>query len=150
MTPEYRQELIVAIAAREGTARELSKRFDIPITELRAFSKANAKAIRIAAEALEDEDTYEPPDIVTPSTLGDLWIADKSARLKRYELIADRLFSQIMAHPSADATELRELRFYMTAAANELGQLLHRGAGEQSDGDKLQVEFLGVDPNSFS
>lgn len=144
-----RQELIHAIASREGTAEELAERYGYSIEFLRGFTTRNMKAIKLASEVLEETEEEEPAlDVVTPATLAELWISNKTARLTRYQNIADRLYKFAMS-ASPDATTLRELRFYMLAAANELGQLLHRGSGESADGDKLQVEFLGVDPDSF-
>lgn len=149
MDVNTRQELISVIASREKTATELSEEYGLSVAKLKAFTIKHREAIELAADALSQEDSDEPIDVVTPTQLTELWISNKFARLKRYELIADGLFTRA-AKGSVDPVVLREMRFYMTAAANELGQLLHRGAGEQADGDKLQVEFLGVDPNSFS
>ncbi len=42
------------------------------------------------------------------------------------------------------STAVRELRSYMQLAANELGQLLHRGAGDAGDGSYLSVDINGV------
>lgn len=142
-----RQELIVAIAGREGTAAELSKRFGLSVAKLQIFLRAHRAEIELAAESLEDDDEPEM-DVVTPAQLSELWISNKTARLKRFEMIANKLFTAIMAG-TLDAVILREFRFYAQGAANELGQLLHRGAGEQSEGDKLTVDFVGVDPESF-
>src|SRR5262245_17195361 len=144
--PTERQELIYAIASREGTAEELATRYGHSVAELEAFTKQNLKAIKLAHEALDRE---EPRDVVTPAELEALWITQKSARIGAYEAIATKLYQSIMRNNGPDAVELREFRFYLTAVANELGQLLHRGSGEQPDGDRLQVEFVGVDPNSF-
>jgi len=144
-----RQALIVAIASREHTAKELSTEFGYTVEELKAFVASHKDEIQLAADAMEDADNDTPMDVVTPEQLSELWISAKYARLKRYEMVADKLFHASMLGSPAPVV-LRELRFYMTAAANELGQLLHRGAGEQADGDKLQVEIVGVDPNSFS
>lgn len=146
MDATERQELIYAIASREGTAEELADRFNYTVTELETFTKKHLKAIKLAADALDRE---EPRDVVTPAELEALWITQKSARIGAYEAIATKLYENIMTTSTVDATELREFRFYLTAVANELGQLLHRGSGEQPDGDRLQVEFVGVDPTSF-
>lgn len=149
MAIEERQELIHAIASKEETAEELAERFGYSVAELRAFTKRNMKAIKLASEALEEDiSSSEPIDVVTPQSLSEMWISNKTDRLKRYEMIANRLFEYAISK-NPDATVLREFRFYLMAVANELGQLLHRGSGESADGDKLQVEFLGVDPNAF-
>jgi DNA-directed RNA polymerase sigma subunit (sigma70/sigma32) len=141
-----RQELIQAIANREGTAQELADRFDWSVAFLEEFTKKHIKAIRLAAELGEAEDT--PLGVVTPQSLGELWISNKTDRLTRYQNIADKLYEYAMDH-APDATVLREFRFYLMAVANELGQLLHRGSGESVDGDKLQVEFTGINPRVF-
>lgn len=143
-----RQELIVAIAGREGTAGELAERFNMSVAKLHVFTRSHLPEIELAAQGLEEPNNEPEMDVVTPAQLSDLWISNKSARLKRFEMIANKLFFAIMAG-TLDAVILREFRFYSQGAANELGQLLHRGAGEQSDGDKLSVEFIGVDPESF-
>jgi hypothetical protein len=141
-----RQELIHAIASREGTAEELAEQYGRSVGFLRRFTENNLRAIELASEGLAEATT--PIDLVTPATLAELWISNKTDRLTRYQNIADRLYTIAMER-GPDSTVLRELRFYMLAAANELGQLLHRGSGDSADGDKLQVEFLGVDPDSF-
>ena len=141
-----RQKLIIAIASKERTAQELAADFGHTVAELQEFTSKNIKAIKRAHDVLEHESASI--DVVTPESLSELWISNKTERLTRYQKIADRLYQDAMKF-SPDATVLRELRFYMLAAANELGQLLHRGSGESGDGDKLQVEFKGVDPSVF-
>lgn len=143
-----RQALILAIASREETAEELAERFGHSVKELQTFTERNLAAIQVASEALEEDPDRAPIDVVTPASLAELWISNKTDRLTRYQNVADRLYEYTMSG-SPDATVLRELRFYMLAAANELGQLLHRGSGESAEGDRLQVEFTGVDPDVF-
>lgn len=146
-----RATLINAIAAREGTAKEIAKWYDVTEADLRQFVDENREAIQVAHDAMEASGTEETQaDLVTPTELAQLWIGNKFARLHRYELVADYLFNQVMNQRSMLAgaelaTVLRELRFYMTAAANELGQLLHRGAGEGAEGDTMSVDIQGVD-----
>lgn len=157
MSDAERQELVIAIASREGTARELAERFGYTTKELRAFVDENKKAILYARISLEDQEeeateedlaALERGDVVTPAQLDELWISKKIARLTRYETIANKLYADAMTS-SPDSTVLRELRAYMNAAAQELGQLLHRGAGDSGTGDKLTVHMVGVDPDSF-
>ena len=144
-----RQQLILAIASKEQTAIELATEFGYTIAELREFTEENIKAIQRAHEKLEEAERESAlSSVVTPQALSDLWISNKTERLNRYQAVADKLYKVTM-NDGADATTLRELRFYMLAAANELGQLLHRGSGESGDGDRLQVEFKGVDPSVF-
>lgn len=157
MSDAERQELVIAIASREGTARELAERFGYTTKELRAFVDENKKAILYARISLEDQEeeateedlsALERGDVITPAQLDELWISKKIARLTRYETIANKLYADAMTS-SPDSTVLRELRAYMNAAAQELGQLLHRGAGDSGTGDKLTVHMVGVDPDSF-
>jgi len=146
---QERQKLILAIASKEQTATELADEFGYTIEELRKFTEENIKAIKRAHEKLEEAARESAlSSVVTPQELSDLWISNKTDRLNRYQAVADKLYQDVM-NDDADATTLRELRSYMLAAANELGQLLHRGSGESGDGDKLQVEFKGVDPSVF-
>lgn len=157
MSTAERQELVTAIASREGTARELAERFGYTTTELRAFVNENKKAIALARIAIEDQEeeateedlaALERGEVVTPGQLDELWISKKIARLTRYEAIANRLYAHAMTS-GPDSTVLRELRAYLVAAAQELGQLLHRGSGDSGTGDKLTVHMVGVDPDSF-
>lgn len=149
-----RQSLINAIASREGTARELAKWYDTTPTELRAFVEDNREAIEIARQAIEiaeEENTASLAD-VTPKDLADLWISNKVARLQRYEVICNYLFDMIQSKKvfGTDlSTALREFRSYAMAAANELGQLLHRGAGDSGDGDTLSVDIVGINPENL-
>lgn len=147
-----RQSLINAIANREGTAKELAKWYDITTAELRTFLDDNREAVelaRLATEAHEEEST----DLnVSVKEMADLWITQKGQRLARYEIIADYLLELILSKRLAGAdmsTALREFRSYAVAAANELGQLLHRGAGENPDGDTASFDIQGVSIESL-
>jgi hypothetical protein len=141
MTEMDRNQLIIAIATREGNARELATRFGTTVAELREFTEEHRSLIESVAESAQgsDDDSGEP----TPSDLQGLWISSKTERLKRYQKVASDLYNEIKAG-SRDAATLREFRFYMQAVANELGQLLHRGAGE-SGSDSLSVDMQGVE-----
>jgi len=145
-----KQALINAIASREGTAQQLAKWYDITTEELRQFLEDNREAVEMTKTALdvaEEETTYTSSD-VSPKELDELWITQKAARLARYEIICDYLFAQAISGLLAGAdwsTALREFRSYAIAAANELGQLLHRGAGEGAGGDTMSVDIQGID-----
>jgi hypothetical protein len=135
-------QLIAAIARREGTTRQLSERFGRTPDELRVFVKKHNNLIANFLNSNAAEST-EP----TPTELAQLWITQKFERLWRYQVICDQLYAE--ARTSSDPTVLRELRAYLTAAANELGQLLHRGSGDAGTGDSLNVEVQGVDMDTL-
>jgi hypothetical protein len=153
MEPKLRLQIIHAVALREGTARELSARFGMPVDALRAFVAQHEGTIRqIAQEAEENpvETAQEnaPDDVVLPADLDALWITKKTERLRRYQAIAELLYLSATAMDSrglTDATTLRELRSFMRYAAEELGQLLHRGSGEQLEGSTVNYTLAGVD-----
>jgi hypothetical protein len=144
-------QLIQEIATRAAPARVLAERYGAAVAELRAFTEAHREAIESAAEAAKRaEETAEP----TPGQLDGLWITNKYERLRRYQDVAagayDRLTFGTDDMPSAEyATVLREFRSYLMLAANELGQLLHRGAGDSGDGDVLSVDIQGIDMDSL-
>lgn len=142
LTTDERTGLLIDIASRAAGANVLAKQYGCTVDELKQFVSDNAVALAGMRERMEREET-ERPDVVTPTQLDELWIANKFERLARYQAIADRLYAE--AEVSNDATVLRELRSFMLAAANELGQLLHRGSGESGTGDTLSVDIQGVD-----
>lgn len=143
-----RAQLVRAIAAREGSPKSLASMYGLSLQEWKQFLKdneADIKHIRIQLDQAREE---SEPD-VDPGELDSLWISKKYERLKRYEDIANELYQglKFARRDMSDgefSTHLRELRFYMGAAANELGQLLHRGAGE-STADSMKVAFGGID-----
>jgi hypothetical protein len=143
LEPEDISKLITDIALRAGTAKELARWYGVEIAWLREFVAANQEAIEQAKlTSVEDPPVIEQDlATVTPTQLDDLWITKKFERLRRMQDIADRL----QKDAGYDAMAAREFRSYLTLAANELGQLLHRGAGESSGGDILNVDIQGVD-----
>lgn len=150
LTPVDRQSLISAIASREGTAKQLAERYRVSVDELRSFVEDNREAIERASDALQT--TQASTATITPTQLDDLWIANKFERLKRLQECADELYADAMhgGLSGADlATAVREFRSYLMLAANELGQLLHRGSGDGGAGDTLSVEVAGVDMDSL-
>lgn len=147
MTAEERQELLYAIACREGTEDEIAAWYGRTVTWLRKFVQENREELletQISIEASE-EDIDQDDALVTPLQLDELWISKKNERLTRYQRISDRLFTEAMKN--LDAVSLREFRAYQAAVANELGQLLHRGSGDAGTGDVLTVQWEGVDPD---
>lgn len=139
LTELDRQELIYEIATRAYTAKQLAQRYNTDRKDLRLFTEEYREEIEEASRLAKQETSNGDP---TPTELGELWISKKQERLTRYQAIANDLYKEAIAG-SRDATVLRELRFYMVAAANELGQLLHRGSGE-SGSDSLSVDIQGV------
>jgi len=140
-----RLTLLNAIAGREGTASQISKWYGIPIPALRQFVKANKEdleRIRDELEANERDEITKTGDIQV-ADLDSMWITQKPARIMRIQNIADLLYEEAKRDPT-DTTVLRELRSYLALVANELGQLLHRGAGE-SGTDSMSVDIQGVD-----
>jgi len=171
MDSQRRLQLIHAIALREGTTRELAERFSMPIPALKAFLEEHRDTIQHIAEEAEWEAQYEaaadeqakaaeaqaeeyiPPSLVDPVTLDELWISKKSERLRRYQHVADLLYYAVTAQDQrglTDATTLRELRSFMRYAAEELGQLLHRGSGDGSDGATVKYTLPGVDMDDLT
>jgi hypothetical protein len=149
MDRKEEQTLINAIALRVGTAKQLSERFAIPVPELREFAAANIERIERAVERLTGgEDTQASTgQALSPNQLDDLWITKKFERLKRLQTVAEEAEAMITdgGISAAEMTmAVREFRSYLMLAANELGQLLHRGSGDAANGDVLSVEIAGV------
>lgn len=142
LTDEETTRLIEDIATRAGTTLELCEWWDCSKEDLKAFVQSNRLTIELARQESDDESTS---DSLSPTQLGDLWITQKFERLLRLQTVADWAYAAIEAGSYADATLLREFRSYLTLAANELGQLLHRGAGDASDGDTVAYTFEGID-----
>lgn len=145
-------EMVRAIATREGTARELAERFDTTPAALKEFAATHMEAIKAAKERIDNPPP--PSDEPTPDELKGLWISNKYERLKRMQTIAEDAYEILTDNaagmtPAEYATAMRELRSYMMLAANELGQLMHRGSGESGDGNVLSVEIGGVDMDSL-
>lgn len=143
--PDRTDELMQAIAHREGTASQLAHRFQMTVEELRAFVEKHKSEL----DALRSE---EPDDLdegdVSPEQLTHLWIANKFERLRRYEEVCDYL-QKIIFKGGWDATTLREYRSYMNYAAQELGQLLNRGAGNAEE-TTVSYSIEGVDMEKLS
>jgi hypothetical protein len=154
MDADTRAELIHDIASRAFTTKRLVKRWDVTAEDLRAFLSAHrpmveAEARRIADASASVKATGEP----TPSDLAELWITNKTERLERLQVIADEIYDGIRNGTFVGGAELamavREFRSYLTTAANELGQLMHRGSGDAGTGDTLNVNIEGVDMDSL-
>lgn len=146
LTPDERQELIHTIANREATTRELVKWYETTEEELKAFVVSHRLEIEMAAQSNVDNPGM---DVVTPTQLDELWISNKFQRLLRLQEVADLAYDAIQRGGYGDSTLVREFRSYLMLAANELGQLLHRGSGEAGTGDTLSVHIEGVDPENL-
>lgn len=150
MNDEERAELIHTIAMREHTASQIATIFNTSAEDLRTFVSEHRQMIEAEARRIADGNgsvkaTGEP----TPADLASLWITNKTERLERLQVIADEIYDGIRNGTFVGGAELamavREFRSYLTTAANELGQLMHRGSGDAGTGDTLSVNIEGVD-----
>lgn len=138
-----KEQLIADVATRAGTAKQIASWYELDVAELKDWVTENRAAIEAYNAADDEPEADEGPE---PETLTDLWISNKFERLKRLQQIADVAYEAMKSgRMEPDATLLREFRSYLALAANELGQLLHRGSGEQAEGDTLQIDIQGVD-----
>lgn len=144
LTELDKAQLKHAIACREGTTKELCVRYRLTKNELTEFfseHEAEIRDMRLREEAATSTSS-EP----TPTELSQLWITSKIERLWRLQQVAEGIHHEIIHYNMfGDAVLVREFRSYLQLAANELGQLLHRGSGESAAGDTLSVSLPGVD-----
>lgn len=146
LSADDRSELLWTIAHKKGTASQIAEWYSTTPGQLRMFVAANREALE--AEASRPENATDAPESLSPTQLADLWITNKFERLKRYQTLADALYDSASNGKlsGADlATTVREFRSYLALAANELGQLLHRGSGDSGQDSVLSVEIAGVD-----
>jgi hypothetical protein len=148
LDPQTKIALIEDVALRRGTAQELSEKYGIAIDDLREWARENKMLLKLAAKKFKEE-TDKLNDTITPTQLSELWLAKKFDRILRYQIIADELYDMITKDGSTDPTVLREFRSYCLAAANELGQLLHRGSGESADGATVSYKIEGVNMDAL-
>jgi hypothetical protein len=145
--------MINDIINRSGTANDISKWYGVPVEELRNFVDDNRDRLTLMANSVEsidpetDDEPRDESNTLTPSQLSDLWITNKFQRLYRLQEISEVLYKH--AKDSCDSVTVREFRSYLILAANELGQLLHRGSGESAGDDVLSVDIQGVDMESM-
>lgn len=136
--------LINALAFKERTITQLCTDYAASRDEIIAFGESNRDQI----EKLRKQGREPKPEITssepTPTQLNELWITNKFERLKRLQAVAEKLYESIDTL-GADAVTVREFRSYLLLVANELGQLLHRGAGDSAEADTLRVDITGVD-----
>lgn len=154
LTPIDRQALVNALATREGSAADIAKWYALTPEELREFvekyrGELEDTRTRLLNTTVQPSESDATP---TPTQLADLWLSNKFERLKRYQTVAELLYGDLEAGGLSGAdlsTAAREFRSYCSLAANELGHLLHRGAGDSGDGDTLSIDLNGVDINSL-
>jgi hypothetical protein len=152
-----RDALIYAIASKEGTAKELAWKYGHTVEDLREFVNDYQhyieevryeieQAQQIAANIDKIDQLGQVETGIDLGKIDDLWISSKYKRLKRYQQVVD----QLMASKYMDATTLREIRSYMHYAAEELGQLLNRGAGQSADSEStVKYSIDGIDPEDL-
>lgn len=154
LTAVDRQALVNALATREGSAADIAKWYALTPAELTEFVdeyrwELEDTRTRLLNTAVAPAESDAAP---TPTQLSDLWLSNKFERLKRYQVVAELLYADLIAGGLSGAdlsTAAREFRSYSSLAANELGHLLHRGAGDSGDGDTLSIDLNGVDINSL-
>ncbi|HTS05682.1 MAG TPA: hypothetical protein VMP68_08870 [Candidatus Eisenbacteria bacterium] len=167
MDHDTTESLIYDIANRKGTVKELAIAYGISPKSVREFAevwhsriveaahKAEIETLQAELEELRAAPSHAPAQqsgTVTPEQLADLWISNKFERLKRLQDIAEATEDMVKSgamSPAELSMAVREFRSYLMLAANELGQLLHRGSGESSDGDTLSVSIEGVDMDAL-
>lgn len=151
LTVEEERALIWDLATRAGTAVEIAAWYGATSDELRVFVEAHRPQLEAARKRAEAPPDAEPA-IVTPAQLEELWISNKAERIRRAQECADILYKDIQANSYEGAelaTALREFRSYCVWVSNELGQLMHRGAGDAGTGDSLDISIDGVDMNAL-
>jgi len=146
LTPTDTALLLNDIATRAGTGQQIAGWYGMTIPELRAFTADNMDKLTELRESLAETAQAADAETVTPTQLDDLWITNKFERLRRLQDVAEILYDQ---RKLGDAVTMREFRSYLMLAANELGQLLHRGSGEAGTGDTLSVDIQGVDMDTL-
>lgn len=129
LTRREQKALLNAIANREASAKSLAKEYGCTVSELREFVEDNEEAINRIRDKEANQD-------------GELWIVDKTERIRRYQEVVDELLEI-----GLDSTTLREIRSYMRYVAEELGQLK---VGSAEDGASVSYTFTGVDMDDLS
>jgi transposase-like protein len=146
LTEEEEQSLIADVATRAGTTNQLCKWYGVTVSELKAWVAAHRDELEAYSETPERQPqrTTEPD----PMELSDLWLTNKFERLKRLQIIADAIM-EVIDTGGVDQALVREYRSLLALAANELGQLLHRGSGEGTENTLLEVDMVGIDMESL-
>ena len=156
------EALVVAIASRAYNASELMQTFGLTKRALLAFRDAHIGEIEKARLLLDEQaerdrldeelahrDISLGPLLKELSTkeLTDLWSTRKSQRILRYQMVIDMLF---LIRPNEwDSTVIREIRSYLGAIAEELGQIPNRGSATDGEDTKATYEIVGVHPDEL-
>lgn len=155
LTPVDQQALVNSLATREGKASDIARWYTLTPAELSEFVDEHRALLEDTRARLLDTAT-EPPVVngePTPTQLDDLWLTKKFERLKRYQEVAELLYNDLTTNKLLSGSDLstaaREFRSYCSLASNELGQLLHRGAGDGGDGDTMSIDLNGVNIDSL-
>ena len=148
LTEDERQKLLGDIVSRQYPTKQLAKMYGCTTADLRKFVDMYKDDLEGLVSKTSEQTSKPISSEPTPEQLDDLWVSQKFERLKRIQRVADDLFKQLQSDVN-DAVALREFRAYMVTAANELGQLMHRGSGDAGTGDSLAIEIPGIDMESM-
>jgi hypothetical protein len=128
----HRNSLILDLALGKLTAGELADKYQCEVEELKVFvDKYQEELVRVRNE-LDDDG---------------LWVTSKRARLRRYQYVLELLLPGAV---TMDAMIIREIRSYLNDVADELGQLLNRGAGENNENIRTNYTINGVNPEDLT
>ena len=136
--------LLRAIAKREGNISQLCLQYGCSKIELREYAALNRETIEELAQPEPEPESITDSNAMTPTQLDELWITKKFERVKRLQTVADLSYI-LLLRDAGDSTLLREYRSYLMLVANELGQLLNRGAGDSADAGMVTYAIEGVD-----
>ena len=131
------------LAGRAGTIDELAAWYECTEDEISVFVEDNRSALTQLRDRMTETKPITEEDNKLPevTSINELWISSKLSRLQRLQKFADDLYAQ----GPYDAVTAREFRAYLMLAANELGQLLHRGSGDDTNSQGMNVSFGLVD-----
>lgn len=134
----HKAALIRDLASGEHTAGELAEKYKCQVAELRAF----VDMYRTELEAVR----HEMERVALMTDADGLWVTSKKERLRRYQQVLEIL---LPAASTLDSMVIREIRSYLKDIADELGQLLNRGAGENNEDVQTNYTVNGIDPKDL-
>lgn len=126
-----RNLLILDLAVGTLKAGELAEKYKCEVRELRAFVDKNREELEQVRSELDGNG---------------LWVTNKVARLRRYQSVLEIL---LPAAYMLDPMVIREIRSYLNDVADELGQLLNRGAGENVGSGQTNYLIDGLTPEEL-